>query len=143
MGPSGMPAAPEVSRLPPPGSQATEPEGGSGAERRGAGQGRHARTHTRQSLDRKNLWKYGETRGGPVKQRGAGCTCKQGASLGANNTVGRMDTLTTCFCSLLAHDFPLLLTTVVPSSTRQDHSLDNIWKSQKKWTHLYNVVGIS
>ena len=41
----------------------------------------------------------------------------RGGSLGASNAVGNMDTLTTCFCSLLAHDFPLLLTTIVPYST--------------------------
>lgn len=132
MGPSGMPAAPEVSRLPPLGSQATEPEGGSGAERRGAGQDRHARTHTRQSLDRKNEWKYGETWGGQEKQRGTGCTRKQGASLGASNTVCGMDTLTTCFCSLLAQDFPFLLKTIVPYSMRQYVHLVKVEKLRKK-----------
>lgn len=65
-----------------------------------------------------------------MKQRGAGCTCKQGASLGASNTVGSMDTLTTCFCSLLAHDFPLLLTTVVPYSARR---YVHFGKLRKKW----------
>ncbi|TNN81232.1 hypothetical protein EYF80_008566 [Liparis tanakae] len=79
---------PEVSRLPPPGSQATEPGGGSGAERRGPGPGRRARAHSA-SLESKNEWKYGETRGGPEKRRGAGCTSKQGAGLGASNAVGR------------------------------------------------------
>lgn len=53
-----------------------------------------------------------------MKQRGTGCTRKQGAELGASNTVGSVDTLTTCFHLLLAHDFPLLLTTVVPHSSR-------------------------
>lgn len=54
-----------------------------------------------------------------MEQRGTGCTRKQGASLGASNAVGSMDTLTTCFfaCCLLMtfHSFP----TIVPYSTRQ------------------------
>lgn len=62
-----------------------------------------------------------------MKQRGTGCTSKQGAGLDASNTVGSVDTLTTCLCSLLAHDFPLLLT-VVQYSTRQNVHLVTLVK---------------
>lgn len=85
-----------------------------------------------------------------MKQRGTGCTRKQGARPGASNTVGSMDTLTTCFCSLLAHDFPLLLTTVVPYSARRCVGLVAFGKLRKKWRksnsdnlHLYNVLCIN
>lgn len=54
-----------------------------------------------------------------MEQRGTGCTHKQGTSLGARNTVGSVDTLSPCFRPLLAHDFPFLLTTVLPYLTRQ------------------------
>lgn len=51
-----MPAAPEVSRLPPLGGQATEMVGVGW----GGVVGLHARTHTRMSWDGENWWKYWE-----------------------------------------------------------------------------------
>ena len=102
MGPSGMPAAPEVSRLPPPGSQATEPEGGSGAERRGAGQARHARTHTRQKLGRKelveiwrNVGRVGEAEGYRMHEQTGGRTRRQQHS-GQCGFTHNMFVLTAC-----------------------------------------------
>lgn len=73
-------------------------------------------------LGQKELVEIWRSVGRAVKQRGTGCTRKQEASLDASNAVGRMDTLTTWFCSQLAHDFPLLLTTVVPYFTK--HYID-------------------
>lgn len=75
-----------------------------------------------------------------MKQRGTGCTRKRGAKLGASSTVGSVDTLTTCFHLLLAHDFPLLLTTVVPYSSRHYVDLVTFTKARKdKWKRSNSV----
>lgn len=49
----------------------------------------------------------------------------------------------TCFRSLLAHDFPHLLTTVVPNSTKQRTDLVTFKKQVKKrWKQTSSVICI-
>lgn len=78
------------------------------------------------------IWR---SRGRAGKQRGTGCTCKQGAGLGASNTVGSAATFTTRLFSQLAY-FPLLLTTVVLYFAQQYFT----WQTGKKL--MKNVFGI-
>lgn len=134
MGPSGMPAAPEVSRLPPPGSQATEPGGGSGAERRG--QGRHARTHTRRKLGQKELVEIWRNAGRARRSRGVqDAHANRGPAWAPATQWAAWIHSQHVFAHCLLRTF--LLTTVVPYSRQAAR-----WKAQKKIEknlHLLNM----
>lgn len=106
MGPSGRPAAPEVSRLPParpPGEKEEENRGRRGMEEGAeprvgpACQGSHWAEigRERSSGNREEGGRDGE------RAEGYRIHTQTGASPSANNTTGNMDTLTTCWCPLL------------------------------------------